>query len=104
VIREENKGRAFGPGFLFASPTRALSLKEPIWRDASGAPLDVRLRPARHDRVPPISDTESPAFRTAIFGSFGPAQRKRRLERLSRRRACATARAAGGRRSRVREP
>src|SRR5262249_44951404 len=87
------RGRAF-----VASSTPTLSLNEPIWRDASDATLDVRLRKAKHGRVPPISDTGSLASRTAIFGSFGPAQGMRRLARLSRRRAYATARAAGGRR------
>src|SRR5207237_9031028 len=91
-------------GLFVAYATPALSLNEPIWRDASGATLDVRLRTARHDRVPPTSDTGSPAFRTAIFGSFGPAQRTRRLERLSRQLAYATAPAAGGRRPRVTAP
>src|SRR6516164_2319594 len=94
-----------GFGWAFCSLlVPALSPNEPIWCDALCAKLDVQFRKARHDRVPPISDTGSPAFRTAIVGSFGPAQGMRRLARPSRRRAYATARAAGGRRLRVRAP
>src|SRR5262249_29211003 len=80
---------------------RHFSPNEPIWWDASGAKLDVRLRLARHDRVPPVSDTGSPAFRTAIFGLFALAPLMHRLERLSRRRAYASAREAGGHRPHV---